>query len=445
MNAEADATTPTKPAAPAAPSVAESWTAMAAWAADELGCRLRFDGSVYQIEPQPDERANEREASESGIRRSWWRRRAAPDAGAAEELAPAYTAEHPADVVAELIERLSQRAGPAHARPVNQPEAVHELSARLFEAYRLDGGQAHLAGFHLEDTPLVRLTWVGEADDEKPLVRHAFYDELGRPLGVDLAKALGVDRLAPMADATPRLEVGRRDRMLESARRAGEETPALATIVWAKRASGRVRFEFGEESVDTRFDGWASLLTPPPVVCPSTGVETFHLATVDGGAVAAAEQIAECSVSGHRRVLGDLGRCSTTGRLAEPEWLAECPITGETVLRTELQTCRLCDQRVSPAANPEGVCRACRSKQRVGSGDERVARLVQAHPGLRAWAHWRVAETRDVVVAEASRRLKCVQWVFDRESLEPIHAVATTRFLSTWRPLSRDQRERLLR
>lgn len=470
MNAEAESTTPidagteTAHSAGADPravtdsrevtdpcAVTEKWTAFAAWAADELGCRLAYDGAAYRLDPL--EPADEEGApSESGLRRSWFRRRTAaeeprPDAA---DTPPPFHAEHPADIVAELVERLGARGGPPNARPVDPPESVHDLSARMFAAYTLDGGQAHLAGFHLEDWPLVRLTTVGETEEDTPSVHHAYCDELGRPLDAELVQSLGVDRVAPTAAATPRLDDGRRERMLESARstahpNGADGAPALATIVWVKRATGRVRFEFGEESIDAKFDGWAQTLQPPPVVCPASGRPTYHLATVEGGAIAAAEQIAECSVTGHRRVLADLGRCASTDRLAEPEWLAECPVSGETVLRTELHACRLCDQQVSRSASPEGVCRACREKQRVATGDPRVARLLDAHPALRGWSSWRVSETRDVLIAESKRRLRCVQWVFDRTKLELLHAVATPRLLSSWRPLSREQRERLLR
>ncbi|MEN0109705.1 MAG: hypothetical protein AAF805_03180 [Planctomycetota bacterium] len=443
----ADATPPRGPTKSRAPEVAEAWTALAAWAADELGGRLDAAPGRYRLLPRPpDATAGGASPTESAVRRGWFGRRVESQRGLE---ADTIEAETPLELVDALAARLAAKPDLPAGHPVEQPEAVHDLSARLFAAYLLEGGQAHLAGFHLEDVPLVRLTSVSESDDGAPLVAHRYYDEVGAPIDRGLAASLGLERVASFAERSPRLDDARRERMLASARHADGrppegDAPALASIVWAKRASGQLRFEFGDESLDTPFEGWARTLQAPPAVCPQTGVKTYHLATVEGGAIAAADQIDVCCLSGHRRVRGDLAACADTGRLAEPERLAECPITGDRVLPERLKPCRLCDQPVSPPANPEGVCRACRSKRRVSGSDPRVAILLERHAGLRRWGRWRVAETRDVVIAESARGVRCVQWVFSKDGYELIHAVSTLRFASTWRPLSREQRARLL-
>ncbi|TWT96803.1 hypothetical protein Pla108_25770 [Botrimarina colliarenosi] len=428
----------------------ESWTALAAWAADELGVRVAFDGKVYRVEAIDEATDPEPPVGESSLRRSWFRRRQskADAAGPDPEPIEPFTTTTPADLLQELVQRLVERPGVTHARPVSQPTAVHDLSARLFSAYQLDGGQAHLAGCHFDDVPLVRLTWIKLADDGSQQVTHRFFDELGAPVDWGKVQRLGVDRIAPIGEPAPRIDEARLDRMTDSAKRAagGEaDPPALVTIVWAKRAWGRLRFEFGDKSIDAPFDGWAQTLTAPAVVCPQTGVETFHLATDSEGEIAAAEELATCCVSGERRVRSRLGQCVATGQWADAEHLSDCPITAASVLTTKRVRCRLCDQQVSPTACPEGVCTACRNKERVGQGDPRLQRLFEKYPKMRRWGGWRVAETDAALLVEASRLLRSVQWTFDKATLELLHAVATPRLASSWRPLDREQRERLLR
>lgn len=424
----------------------QAWSVFCAWAADELGLVLKTEGPAYLLEAPP---AADDPETPPPLRRSWFRRRGAEAAPGEEALPePPLVTTDAHRLVDELLRRLRERGEVTHARPERQPEAVHELSARLFDAYELDGeGRAHLAGFHLDDTPLVLL--VSVLGDATPEVRLRYYDELGAPLPWDEATPLGLDRLAPIGDAAPRLDNGRRDRMLESAHRAAREAGVapidLAAIVWAKRAWGRIRFDFGDQSVDAEFDGWARTLRAPKVVCPLTGVETYHLATVHGGKIAAADQIAVCAVTGHRRVRSDLEACAATGELAEPDALVECPVTLQRVLPSQIDRCRLCEQRVSRPACPDNVCRACREKSRVGADDERIVRLLQEHPGLAGWGHWRLSQTRDVLIVEASRRLRNVLLVLRRDTLEPVRAMASLRVASSWRPLSPEQQQRLLR
>lgn len=421
----------------------QPWAAWCAWAADELGLLLKTDGPAYLLEEPPREDDPD---PTPPLRRSWFRRRGSALTDES-SLAPPLVTKSSRELVDELMRRLRERGRVTHARPVHQPEAVHDLSARLFDAYKLDGGRAHLAGFHLDDVPLALLVTV--QGEESPDLAMRYYDELGAPVPWRQAEALGVDRLAPIGEAAPRLDDARRDRMLESAYHAARDSGVapidLAVVVWAKRAWGRVRFDFGGQSIDAEFDGWARTLQPPKVVCPLTGVATYHLATVHGGKIAAADQIAVCAVTGHRRVRADLAPCAATGRLAEPDALVECPVTLQRVLPAKIERCRLCEQRVSTPACPDSVCRACREKTRVGVDDERIVRLIAAHPGLSRMSRWRLSLTRDVLIVEATRRLQNVLLVFNRETLEPIRAMASLRVAGSWRPLSPEQQQRLLR
>lgn len=415
----------------------ESWTALAAWAADELGVRVAFDGKCYRLEPSaPPEDAIDGPAAPAA-KQSWFRRRRRDDAPEAADPVdePTFESEHPADVVVELVERLQKQAPVVHARPVDQPTAVHDLSSRLFRAYTLDNGQAHLAGCHFEDVPLVRHTVIEDRGDNPPLVRHRYFNELGDPLAWESAVALGIDRVAPFIEQTPVLDDGRRDRMVQSVRRADDHPAALLTIVWAKRAWGRLRFEFGDRSIDTPFDGWARTLEAPPVVCPQTGRNTFHLATLEDGEIAAAEEIAECAVSGHRHLVRDLVRCSESGQLAERELTGVCAASGEPVLSDSLLVCPRCGLKVSPSARRSADCDACRRTKSVAPDDKRLSRILAEHPNL-ANKKWALAETPTAFVLEHAGWLRRRVVTVDRETLALLHAAEASRMSSTWRPLA---------
>jgi hypothetical protein len=429
----ADAVKADAPPAPTLSVGSESWTALAAWAADELGVRVAFDGKLYRIEEDTHPETPGASASESATRRSWFRRRAAK-AGESEGPEP-FEAETPAELLHELLARLHGRPEATHARPVSQPTAVHDLSAKLFAAYTLDGGQAHLAGCHFDDVPLVRLTWVHEDEDGPQSIEHRYYDELGKPLDWSLAESLGVDRVAPLMGQAPRLDEGRLTRMLESARRSVNVAPALETIVWAKRARGRLRFEFGDKSVDAPFEGWARLLKAPPVVCPLTGAETFHLATIEDGDIAAAEQIGVCVVTKHRRLLRDLVKCSATGDLAESEHFGKCAASGKPVLKTRLVKCDRCGLPVAPTAKQKNDCDACRRFKRVGADDTRLQAIFAKHPNL-AKRKWALAETPIAYVMESSGWLRRRVVSLDKESLAVVHAAEATRWSLVWRAVA---------
>ncbi len=411
-----------------------TWSALAAWAADELGVRLAFDGKLYRIEDAEPDEAN---GAEPNRRRSWFRRRAPKaDANEGEQPAPEpFTTEAPADVLLELIDRLRERPSPPFARPIEQPTAVHDFSAQLFEAYTLDnGGQAHLAGCHLEDVPLVRLTTVHDEGGASASVSHRYFDELGMPIEAAQVAALGIDRLAPIVEPRPRLDMGRLERMLESARRGVGEETALATIVWAKHATGRLRFEFGDESVDLEFDGWARTLEAPPIECPQTGVETFHLAADDEGVIAAAEAIVPSVVTGRRRLASELTKCAATGGLAEAEHFGVSAATGEAVLKSELVTCGRCGLAIAPAEQRPGDCAACRQAKRIDLAGERWNAIVVAHPGL-VGPKWRTTEIAGAYLLESNGWLRRRFVTLDRDTLAVKHVAEAGRFASAWRSL----------
>jgi hypothetical protein len=231
--------------------------------------------------------------------------------------------------------------------------------------------------------------------------------------------------------------------MLESARRSVNVAPALETIVWAKRARGRLRFEFGDKSVDAPFEGWARLLKAPPVVCPLTGVETFHLATIEDGDIAAAEQIGVCVVTRRRRLLRDLVKCSATGDLAESEHFGRCAASGKPVLKIRLVKCDRCGLLVAPTAKQKSDCEACSRVKRVGADDPRLRVIVAKHPNL-AKLKWALAETPVAFVLETSGWFRRRVLSIDKQTLAVVQAAEASRMSSIWRPLTREHLERLL-
>jgi hypothetical protein len=59
-----------------------------------------------------------------------------------------------------LMDQLSGATDVPYAVPTLPALRVHEISARLFEAYTVDGGTLHLSGCTLEDRPLLWQTWL---------------------------------------------------------------------------------------------------------------------------------------------------------------------------------------------------------------------------------------------------------------------------------------------
>jgi hypothetical protein len=190
---------------------------------------------------------------------------------------------------------MTQRAV-THAVPIGQPQGVAQIAERLFPAYVLDGGRLHLAGCTLEDRLVVRLRGCRAAQPLEMLV-----DAEGRDLDPNLADLLGVDAAAPVEKCPP-LAVPQVSRFLGCGLARVEQRLAAEldfelqsiTAVWCKFAEGKLRFTFGEAALDLPFADWAKMLQAPPLVCPATGREGFHVAATDDGRFTLAEQIAQC-------------------------------------------------------------------------------------------------------------------------------------------------------
>jgi len=250
----------------------------------------------------------------------------------------------------------------AHLSPSTQPRRVHEMTDRLYPAYRIDSGDMKLAGCHLQDRLFVRFHFhVGDqvvsiiVDSDGSPVDDMKIDQLGMDELVSLAKppapyAEKIEKLGNKAQEILRQRLGNPD---------VEITLAGSDAVWCKFAAGKLRFEVGDASVDLEFSGWSRTLEAPAYVCPHTGVQTYHLAATDDGRIAAAEQIGECAETGRRVLVEELATCSATGSQVLRELVSQCDATGEPVLVAQLVTCPTCGKRVSPTATEGQRCSGC--------------------------------------------------------------------------------------
>ncbi len=341
-----------------------------------------------------------------------------------------------------LVERL-QAAGPAvHGRPRVQPMTVSEVAGTLFPAYRVDDGRMHLAGCQLTDHPFVRLSFVGEVPGDA--IRHVLVAPDGSSVSAELAERLGLDDLSPIAKAPPRIDAGalrslvaagRRIAVKQSTERDPQATtvdPLAVAVLWVRHAEGRLQFTIGGATTSLAFSSWAKLLAPQPFAAPHSGTATFHLAATADGRIDAAEQIAVCQQSGRRVLRQELVECSVSGKRVLADFTEICPVSGRPALRHEFATCTMCRQRVSRSVMTEGLCAACRGLKKVSKDDPRIAWILGEHAGLDRWNHWQLSETKSVYIVQATKLLKRLLAVVDKESLVVCRLAESSRLGSTW-------------
>ena len=420
------------------PQASEAWTSFAAWAADELQLRLECDGTTFravanEFEPAP-------ESGTKAARKSWLLRRVKTEEVVAE---PPIEEDSEAGLLAALIDRLRNRDKIAHLKPIEQPTAVHEITQKLFDAYQLDGGQVHIAGCHLEDVPFVRFTAIDSAGDEKAGVVHALFDEQGQRVDQQLVAALGLDQVEPYGQHAPRLAEDLLAELVDCSKRAlgtydeklFANEKSVATLVWAKRVTGSLSFDFGEASVTAPFEGWARTLEPPAVVCPQTGNETFHLATIEGGEIAATHEIAVSAVTGLKRLRRDLLRCSASQKLGEEEWFVKSDVSDQHVLNDRVKTCDCCGMQAGIHEISKQGCQGCDQLVPLIAGDSRSERISAKYPRV-ASGKWKLSEAARSYVLIREGWLNQELLVIDKESLELISSAKRSRFSSTWRPVT---------
>ncbi|HBO46408.1 MAG TPA: hypothetical protein DD670_21260, partial [Planctomycetaceae bacterium] len=299
----------------------------------------------------------------------------------------------------------------------------------------------------LEDRLFLRAV-AGGAD---PSVE-CFFDRDGVEVAPEIIESLGMRNTVELDRSPERAEetVARLARLVEqrlSQRFAGSGSrPTLElAAVWCKHAEGKIRVTIGEHSVDLAFAGWARVLEPPAVPGPDSDQTSYHLAALDDGRIVAAERVAVCQQSGCRVLIGELATCSATGRQVLPEFIESCPVSGAAVLRTEMGSCSVCCQRVAPAVLHGCVCAACGGMEPVNKADPRLARLLDTHPSLERWRHWRIAESATAYHLTARGWLRKLLLLVDKDSLELKLLATGRRFRVGWDEVEPSCREFFLR
>ena len=353
-----------------------------------------------------------------------------------------------------MRERLSN-AATLHARPVRQPMAVNDVTATLFGAYMVEGGQVHLAGCQLTDHPFLRLSFA--PNETGGDVRHVFVAPDGSSVSDDLVPRLGLDQLQAILRHPPRIDDGALRSLLAAGRRiaaklsTGRDPEAVAAeplavaVAWVRHVEGRLQFSIGGAAADHPFSSWVSLLKPEPFVGKESGVSSFHLAATDDGRIEPAEAIGVCQKSGRRMLRQELVECSVTGLKVSREFAEECPVSGRPALRGEFSLCKRCRQRVSNAVLSDGVCSACRGVAKITKDDPRLAWILGEHPGLDRWKHWQLAETQTVYIAQASSLLRQLLVVVEKESLAIRRLAQRGRLSKAWVDLDDAARGDLLK
>ena len=348
-------------------------------------------------------------------------------------------------------------AGPSeldHRRPVDGPIAVNAIADKLFAAYQVDGGQVHLGGCHLEDRPFLRICFHNQ--DATDGAEEFYVAADGSSVRPELISQLGLTSTTPIDDLPPRVQphdlevmkaAGRRmasQRFHEGDPSASVGEPTATELIWVKHASGRLQFTIGEHSESLNFAGWAGLVEPQPYRCRYSGASTFHLAATDDGRIVAADQIAVCDRTGCRTLQSDLVTCSVSGARVLPQFVETCPVSGKPALKDCFEVCDVCRQRVSSAVVEAGICHACRSMSPVKKDDPRLIWILGEHAGLDRWQRWRLAETQQVYIAEASSWWRRLLLVVDTETLDVRHIAARGRLATKWESLEGLDRTREL-
>lgn len=283
----------------------------------------------------------------------------------------------------------SREPGAFVGRPAAQPEAVHEFSQRLFEAYHVEGGQTHLAGCRMVEVPFVRLTTL--AVDDPTEVEHRYYTTDGQPTSDAQLQELGLLDVRQFESQPSHLSQTQVEALVQQAGQISSDWKAV-TLVVAKRAEGAIQFDIGEQCARVTFSDWTQTLAAPPFHCAASGLDTHHLAAIDDGRIVAAEAIGICEESAARVLSDEMVTCEATGRRVDPRLIEKCPVTDAQVLRSEMVTCVACQQLVSHQALQKGVCKACRELPAVKSTDTWVTGLLEQYPALKAYRKYRVGK-----------------------------------------------------
>ena len=327
--------------------------------------------------------------------------------------------------------------------PAEQPTSVHEIAERLFPAYSIPEGSVRLAGCSLEDRFFVRVGFEFANRSEE-----AFFDGDGNHVEPRTVHSLGLTRTKELA--RPPLEASVEvSRVVEAATRWARRELAIPdpprrmdiAVIWCKYARGKLRFSIHGGVVDIPFADWTRLLTPPPFVCPHTGIRSYHIAATDDGRVVAAEAIARCEETGTRTLGGDLVTCAATGKRVLPAETVPCPVSNDRIVKRAAIECPHCKMPVHPKQLERGMCGACRALGSVRKNDPRLARLLGEYPALDRWRAWKLYESDSKYWISAARWMSRLMIVLDRDTLQIESMAKAPRFRRGWKTIPPDRYE----
>jgi hypothetical protein len=95
----------------------------------------------------------------------------------------------------------------------------------------------------------------------------------------------------------------------------------------------------------------------------------------------------------------------------------------------------MCCQRVSPSVIQDGRCLACRSTSPIAKGEPLLALLQERYEELKRWSRWKASETATAHILVASRWLKRLVLVVDKESGNLCRAAVASRFGAEFSPI----------
>ncbi|PHS04976.1 MAG: hypothetical protein COA78_15880, partial [Blastopirellula sp.] len=316
----------------------------ALWVFTELGIEVSADANgVYTaVLPQSDDRLSEDEFvfvlqgsnAEASI----------------ERLTPNHK------LLRHAVEALRLRPELPHLAPRDQPQGIPQLTEALFALYQVTGGKVQLGGYHIEDRPVLRVTRLS-IDPKQPDCQHHYFWENNKRLSTEEIEELGLGSADPVELHLSKVQKDQTDSLKQNHSQISssdsEQTLSVATVLWCKHVSGKIDLCVEESCVGVPFSAWARPLangqqTMPPYVCPYTGQQSYQIASTDDGKITVAEAIEQCEQSGKRLLKTELQTCCVSNQRVSQKLLITCASSGDFLLTEHAVSCDLCQQLVAP-------------------------------------------------------------------------------------------------
>ncbi|MDB4533848.1 hypothetical protein N9242_03180, partial [Vicingaceae bacterium] len=331
-----------------------------------------------------------------------------------------------------------------HYVPADQPSAIHELLPKLYSLFTIDGGVAKLAGCTIDDVPFLSIEQ--KTNDYRSIddPGRIFFDLAGNPIVSNQLTELALDRIQPTDEPPAAMMQGRaskdiltRIEGLELALGDAIVSRQEIEIVWSKRATGKLSFQIGEQSVTASFAGWMHEIADdptkcPPYTCPITGRESYHLAADTDGTITVYDAIKNCEISGDQVIETGLSRCSVTGSWARTELLYRCPVSKQLLIESSTESCPVCGRKVAPTCIEAGECGCASNLSPTSTKEPVISDLIRKHPALSRWSGWKTGRIGDQVFVLATRWLKVILIICDEDS-NPQRISQRMRYSRNWK------------